>query len=197
MCATPVRDFWTWSLDRYAGERVATTLIDLQDRFSLNVNLVLWCCWCAEGYEPVPDAAMVKAHEAVSTWSSAVTGPLRGARRFLKTSQAAAAAPEASLLRIEIKRLELDSEKIEQILLTSIAENDLTASPGADETSRRKRAGDNLRSYAKLAGADGRDGFSDMKLDAAAAVIFAAPLQNTSVDAARDVAPAAPLQGDD
>jgi uncharacterized protein (TIGR02444 family) len=53
--------FWDWSLETYSRPGVAEALLDLQDRFNLSVNMLLWCLWSSRYFEPAPDVVVRRA----------------------------------------------------------------------------------------------------------------------------------------
>lgn len=40
--------FWDYSVARYGQKEVAPLCLDLQDNYGVNVNLLLFMCWCIE-----------------------------------------------------------------------------------------------------------------------------------------------------
>ncbi len=150
-------DFWSWSLDRYGREGAESACLRLQDGFGLNVNILLWACWCAERYDAAPELAMRKAIDICAQWNREVTAALRGARRYLKTQEQVAGA---KALRDDIKTAELAAEKIEQAALENLAHTALTPASDSHAAHVQTRARRNLAAYAALAGAAKRDGFS-------------------------------------
>ncbi len=150
--------FWNWSLTRYHRPGVETALLRLQDDFGCNANILLWLCWIAEAFGPVPDIVVKKAVDTTSAWNREVTGKLRQARRSLKTSNDAGEAGE--LLREQIKKAELEAEHIEQTLLERLAASTLTASGEKVRADILRDARRNLAAYAATAGAARIKGFS-------------------------------------
>lgn len=154
--------FWDWSVERYKAEGVAPKLLHLQDRLDLNVNILLWCLWCAAYFEPLPDLALRKAIDLTERWRRDVTGALRTARRALKSPPHQADAASAAALRETIKNTEILAEKIEQDMLARLAQETLKRTDGPDALAQARR---NLTAYAALVGAARRDGFSVCLLD--------------------------------
>ena len=173
MSETANTGFWAWSLDHYSAPGVEAVLLELQDSFNLNVNMLLWCCWCAEYFEDVPEAVFRKADERLRHWSQAVTTPLRQARRFLKTPPETVDAGASKELRDDIKRIELASEKIEQSLLEAAAEENLDRAEAIDVETTTTRARHNVTQYLILAGATKNQSFSVSLPEALVARIFA------------------------
>lgn len=163
-------DFWAWSLAAYEREGVAARLLALQDDHDLNVNLLLWCAWCASGRGEISELVMRKAMDLSGSWSRDVTAALRGARRALKAPPPQADADAAATLREDVKRAELAAERIEQNMLQQLAADQLSPSPDAGSAARRLRR--NLARYAELARAPGRRDFSMSLLDELAHAIL-------------------------
>lgn len=151
-------DFWSWSVERYQGEGAARRLLALQDEFELDVNILLWCGWSAERYREISDLVLKKAIDLTARWTRDVTGPIRAARRALKTPPQRASADAATSLRETVKSAELAAEKIEQEMLARLAADALTPADDARNSLARLRR--NLVNYAAIAGAQRRKGFS-------------------------------------
>jgi len=119
MSETPQLDtpLWKFSLAVYAGEGVQDECLALQERHSVDVNLLLSCAYmgAVEGVV-LADADVAAAADAVREWHADVVCALRRARRALKPWEAAdrSFAPQTRILRARVKAAELDAEKIEQ-----------------------------------------------------------------------------------
>jgi len=150
-------DLWTWSLERYARDGVESGALKLQDEFGLNVNLLLWACWCAGRYQPLPDLIIRKAIDLTSGWSREVTAPLRTARRFLKTPPPQVDIEMSESLRTRIKAVEINAEQVEQSILQNLVTANLEP---ATQTSPQATARRNLAAYSALSGAPRKAGFS-------------------------------------
>lgn len=155
--------FWDWSVATYAKDRLAAELLDMQDRFGLSVNLLLWCAWCARGHAEIPELELRRAADLCARWGREVSEPLRAARRALKHPPPEADAASAARLRKSVADAELAAEEIEQRMLEALARERLPAlaAPG-DATGRARR---NLARYVSLAGAQRLPGFSTLPLD--------------------------------
>lgn len=126
----PDNAFWRFSLAVYAAPGVMPACLELQDRFGLDVNLLLFCCWAgaARGVAlSEPDIA--EATAAAQEWRESVVAPLRTLRRRMKT-MAAMHDPAAATLRNRIAALELDAEQIQQAMLFRLAGGWSEAMPG-------------------------------------------------------------------
>ncbi len=136
--------FWDFSLAAYGRPGVAPACLALQDRHGLDVNLLLFCAWCGGQGRPLARADLERLDAMVAAWRREVVLPLRAARRWMKSQET---APEAlsEPLRAEIKRQELEAERIEQeILYAEAGEAAGAASPAV--------AAANMQHYMALLG---------------------------------------------
>ena len=155
----PANPFWDYALELYRGEGVEAACLELQQRHGLDVNVVLFCCWLARRGILADRALYHRVAQATQAWQAEFVQPLRVVRTELK---AALAAPEpgslparwpelAAALRRRVLALEIDGERMEQLLLAELAA-DLapTATPGVALASA------NLRRYWPFAAPDRR-----------------------------------------
>jgi uncharacterized protein (TIGR02444 family) len=124
--------FWGFSLAVYGAEAVEPECLSLQDRFGLDINLLLLCAFvgAVHGVTLTADDIAAARAEAAS-WHDDIVKPLRAARRCLKTVALSEAriAEAAAQLRTRVKAAELESEYVEQLLLERWAEARLAAWP--------------------------------------------------------------------
>ena len=154
-------DFWRWSLDHYTRDGVEKQLIELQDEFDFNVNIVLWCCWCAENFDAPPEFAIRKAIDLTQEWDSEIVIPLRRVRRRLKALTASDELP--ANLRETVKQAELGAEKYQQSQLHKLARQAL--SPVTPNTDPRAQARRQIAAYAALIGAQKKPRFTVSMID--------------------------------
>ncbi|WP_418004644.1 TIGR02444 family protein [Mycobacterium sp. PDNC021] len=95
---------------REAGVEQACVL--LQDRFGLDVNLLLFAARVGVAGQLTTDT-FVAASERVAQWHSEVVRPLRAVRRRLKSGPPPAPNPVTTELREQLKAVEIRSELIE------------------------------------------------------------------------------------
>ena len=118
--------FWTFSLQIYAHESVAEACLSLQDNYSLDVNLILFCYWYGVTRGRLSGPTLRQALELAAPWKDAVVQPLRDIRRWMKTPgarQLATLAPGFDALREQIKRDELEAERYQQHMLQRLADS--------------------------------------------------------------------------
>lgn len=124
--------FWNFSLAVYGASAVQDECLNLQDQYGLDVNLVLLCAFLGaiHGVALTADD-IVAARQEVQQWQEQIVRPLRAARRSLKTVelQNAQDTTAAMQLRAQVKAAELESERIEHMMLERWAEARLATRP--------------------------------------------------------------------
>jgi uncharacterized protein (TIGR02444 family) len=124
--------FWNFSLAVYGANAVEDECLDLQDRFGLDVNLVLLCAYLGAVHGAALTAGdIASARAEAGPWHEQIVRPLRAARRSLKTIALRTddETKAATQLRIQVKAIELESERIEQMTLGRWADARLASWP--------------------------------------------------------------------
>lgn len=102
---------WQYSLSVYSKAGVEPLLIQLQDEFSADVNLLL-CGYWLESQQRVLDAKQWGSLIEVSAeWRTECVMPLRSVRRFLKTQSGLEG------FREQVKTAETNAERFQQGML--------------------------------------------------------------------------------
>ena len=115
----PARNpFWDFSLAVWGREAVEPACLALQERHGIDVNLLLFCGWAGRRGHALDAADLARLIEAARPWREATVLPLRKLRKWLK-DQNVAPGTAAGALRVRIKANELESEAIQQQLLTA------------------------------------------------------------------------------
>jgi uncharacterized protein (TIGR02444 family) len=112
--------FWTFSLTVYGDQAVQKECLDLQDKYGVNVNLLLFCAFVGAAHGAVlSHQAMKDAAAVVDLWHKNVVGRLREARRALKlfATETSPTGLSAAGLRVSVEASELEAERIEQAML--------------------------------------------------------------------------------
>jgi uncharacterized protein (TIGR02444 family) len=135
--------FWRFSLRFYARTKVSAACLALQDEAGVDVNLLLFLLFLAEHQREVNAADIGDIDRAVAAWRDSVVKPLRALRRALKTGIGDISVTVSETFRGQIKRLELDSEHIEQSVLERFSANAL----GAVSPTRMAAAAANIAAY--------------------------------------------------
>ena len=141
--------FWNFSLQFYARPQVATACLELQDNAGADVNVLLYLLFLARHDRQLGRSDVARIDSLVSSWRTEVVQPLRALRRRLKSGVAAIDTAASEGLRADIKRIELESERIEQHTLERGAPAAAIGSPAA---SRSAAARANLAAYGELLG---------------------------------------------
>lgn len=114
----PENPFWAFSLNAYARPDVAEACLFLQDEAALDVNLLLYCCWVASVRESaLTEDELRKAVDLTAEWQEQVVVPLRRMRRELKGGADGLPDDAVESFRSEVKRLELEGERLQQDFL--------------------------------------------------------------------------------
>jgi uncharacterized protein (TIGR02444 family) len=109
--------FWQFSVRVYAAPGVADECLSLQERYGIDVNVLLFCVWLAvERHVAVERADLDSVTEAVGEWHRRAVKPLRAARQEMK------GLASVDAIRVQVKALELEAERIEQAKLFGLAE---------------------------------------------------------------------------
>ena len=140
--------FWDFSLHVYRQPGVPEACLGLQDRHSIDVNLMLYCAWAgAEAGIDLGPGDLRQLAAGVDDWHDRVVRRLRAVRADLKRQSHGAPAALAASLRERIKAMELEAERIEQDMLFDLSsEVGGARQPGADLCGR------NISAYFNLLG---------------------------------------------
>jgi uncharacterized protein (TIGR02444 family) len=162
--------FWSFSLAVYGSDGVAAECLDLQDRYDLDVNLLLFAAFAgaAEGVTLSVDD-ITAAAKSVEDWHNDVVRVLREARRTLKPMTANEDDPlrvAATSVRAQVKNAEINAEKVEQAMLWAWSERHCEGRPRGD---RHTALNANLDAALAFYRADGREQSSIIRLREAAA----------------------------
>ncbi len=147
--------FWAFSLRFYATPSVPALCLDLQDRCGADVNVLLYLLFRAAGGAALGADEIGDLDRKVRVWRTEVVQPLRQARRALKAMETQSSAHAE--LRGAVKRVELESERLEQLALEAAAPAGRAAAP-------RDAARANVAAYLRHLGAEAGD--ADALLDA-------------------------------
>ena len=102
---------WRFSKNIYRKEVVSETLLHLQDKFSIDVNMILFVAWLASINRSITTSDIQDAQKLVSLWRTKIIVPIRNIRRSVRKF------PDTDYLYANIKKLEIDTEKEELKIL--------------------------------------------------------------------------------
>lgn len=137
--------FWKFSLRFYARPGVAPACIELQDAAGVDINLLFLLLFFAGGERSLTREEVTRIDAAIAPWRNEVVRPLRHVRRALKNDFGVSGAEN---LRTEMKRIELESERLQQEALFAM----FPAASIGTATPREDAARANLAAYAQYLG---------------------------------------------
>lgn len=141
--------FWRFSLALYARPGVPPACLALQDEAGVDVNVMLYLLYLAGRKRQLSIEEVRRIDDTVANWREQVVRPLRGVRRVLKGDAAPLPGPDAERLRSQVKKIELEAERIQQYALEAAFP---AASSGTAEPDAGSAAAKNLAAYGILLG---------------------------------------------
>ena len=99
---------WRFSLSIYALPEVSNWCLRLQDKYQLDVNLLLYTLWRGSRGELLGAGQLAQLESAVAVWRSQVLLPIRALRRQLK------GIAEVEPTREQLLQVELSAEQQQQ-----------------------------------------------------------------------------------
>lgn len=138
--------FWRFSLRFYAQPAVADACIALQDACGVDVNILLFLLWLASTRLCLaPDTVRLVCAKA-GRWRDDVVAPLRAVRRALKACSPLVEPAARERLRLAVKKLELESERLQQEALFALAHG----LPSAGAPSVEAAAAASIKAYERV-----------------------------------------------
>lgn len=136
--------FWRFSLHFYALPGVAPACLELQESAGVDVNVLLYLLFLAGQGRIVERNDVARIDAVVKSWREQVVRPLRGVRRQLKNGMEGIDHTGCERLRSDVKRVELEAERIEQQTLERLVP---AATLGIPTSSRDTAARANITAY--------------------------------------------------
>jgi len=173
--------FWNYSVKLYRKPGVADACLFVQDRYGLNVNLILFCIWAADtGSGKLTSIQVSTALHRVADWEEQVIKPLREVRRTCR--QDALGIPEFLLQTFvpQIETVELEAEQVEQLVLAELAQGLMSSAEGSSDYVENDAVG-SLKAYISVL-----DVVPDAQLTECLSVILQAAFAGASFPAATD-----------
>jgi len=141
--------FWRFSLHIYSGTDVPEACLLLQDEHGIDVNVMLYLLFLARCGRLIAPADIDLIEAMVGQWRERVVRPLREVRRHLKTPHAAFDAELTNALRSQVKRIELESERLQQFVMEHRAPPEALGRPHENTATCVRH---NLNAYAERQG---------------------------------------------
>ena len=139
-------EFWRFSVAFYGLPDVSAACLVLQDEAGVDVNILLYLLFLAWSKREVKPEQIAKLDGAVSTWREEAVKRLRALRRALKSGIGDIPPATSENFRSMVKRVELESERLEQHKLEEVGAGFSSASSGSREAAARA----NLAAYARF-----------------------------------------------
>lgn len=115
--------FRQFCLTLYAAEGVEAACLDLQDKFGLDVTLILLCCWVGQHGVRLSTESLAQAEQSVKPWRETAIDPIRALRRRLKDAVGPIDPDRAKAVRDLIKQAELAAEFVQMDHLVILLEH--------------------------------------------------------------------------
>ncbi|MBT5051406.1 MAG: TIGR02444 family protein [Rhodospirillaceae bacterium] len=110
--------FWDYALEVYGREGVSAALIALQDRHTLDVNMLLLSLWVSHsGRGVLNDAEMAHVLQVSANWNPEIVCGLRRVRILLRDEIPLVPRELSDAVRKHILGLEIDCEHVEQLAM--------------------------------------------------------------------------------
>lgn len=151
------RNFWNFSVELYACERVADACLDLQNSYGIDVNLLLFCYWHGRYHGEFAATTLEQSLEYSTTWKQEVVQPLRNVRQWMKANAGEYVQVDQSqyeTLRARVKFDELAAEKYQQEALEQIALANVQQTANVDNAPTHEK---NLERLFSAIGLDNND----------------------------------------
>jgi uncharacterized protein (TIGR02444 family) len=108
---------WRFAIQLYEKPGVAAELLAQQDKFGLNISLLLFCLWLkVERRSRLTEAQLQEMRSIALPWTSMVVRCLRATRRYLKTAPSVK-WPAVAAFRAALQQTEIQSERLQIALL--------------------------------------------------------------------------------
>jgi uncharacterized protein (TIGR02444 family) len=102
---------------------VSEACLELQEKFNLDINLLLFCLWYSRSYGKFDVDILRQVWEFSQEWKNNVVEPMRSARRWMKINSATLTECDTEdfvSLREKIKVNELKAEKYQQLTMEKL-----------------------------------------------------------------------------
>ena len=102
---------WRFSTNIYMKEGVSEILLHAQDKYSVDVNMILFAAWLASINRSLTETDIETAQKLVKLWRTGIIIPIRKIRKVVKK------IPGTDFFYESIKKVEIDVEKEEVKIL--------------------------------------------------------------------------------
>lgn len=142
--------FWDFSVRTYKCDGIAAICLSLQNRYGVDVNQLFFSCWYGFMYGEFSEETFTTVIEFSDEWASNIVIPLREVRTWMKPAvinDDRIPTEAGDKLREQIKKVELESEKLQEQILESL----VITQPMEDlnENQKKEAATKNIIRYLK------------------------------------------------
>lgn len=138
--------FWDYALSVYGGDGVSAACIALQDRHTIDVNLLLLSLWTAhDGRPPLTPAQFDALFEVSVSWNEEIVCEIRRLRARLSSGYGAVGERRRVAVRNAALTLEIDCEHVEMLALAEVLGAPLLEN--VDPPEARSVAVSNMKAY--------------------------------------------------
>lgn len=145
--------FIPFSRELYRLAELEREVLFLQDRYGLNVNVLLFCLWHSHLQSPpLSNGFFERVVSALEQWHEGVVLPVRRARRFLKSVSAPLiGADEREILRKQVLSAEIALEEGEQKTICRSFDLEMPDAASSSPSAINPECGrSSLRNYAQV-----------------------------------------------
>ena len=105
--------FWSFAVESYGRPGVKSRCLELQDRYAIDVLVLLFLCWRASCADALDEPRLRALPERAAPLARQLIGPLRAARRALKAAAQASASAELAQAAVRLQAAELRAEYLQ------------------------------------------------------------------------------------
>lgn len=114
---------WDFANELYQHQQIKSLCLELQDKFEVDVCLLLTLVWLAAQHKTVDKQSIAELLHIVDDWQQHITLPLRSLRKAIAGFPENDNCADSDLIYQQLKRVELDAERLalqrlEQAIMT-------------------------------------------------------------------------------
>ena len=143
--------FWSFALECYDRPGVQSQCLELQDRYAAEVLVLLFLCWRASCGDVLDMTRLRALCERSAPLARQLIGPLRAARRALKSAAQTSGSVELAQAAARLQAAELRAECLQACWLAQAGLLPVCVSPSGE---RATQAGTSIADYLRLLGVE-------------------------------------------
>ncbi len=159
--------FWSFAVEGYGRPGVKSRCLELQDRYAIDVLVLLFLCWRASCADALDGPRIRALLERSAPLARQLIGPLRAARRTLQCAAQANASADLAQAAVRLQAAELRAEYLQACWL---AKTGLLPADRCQPFDAVMLAGTRIADYLRLAGVEST--MARSHADSLAAAVF-------------------------